>query len=337
MTNVLIHNRLNYKYTPVENISFCIELRNRLTFGDNITFNPDSYKSYEKDNGWFDASFVLAKGKSYILSSNADRLYVSFEKNNLKITAGRQRINWGQTLVWNPNDIFNTYSFLDFDYIERPGSDAIRIQYYNNEVTTTELAAKLNSKNELTLAGLYRFNTHEYDIQFLGGILDNSDYIAGIGWSGFVGKISFRGEATLFQPKNKFLIEGADILSSASFDYTLSNSLMILVEYLYTTNNEINDTINILKYYEAPLSVKNLSFVKHNCLIQLSYPFTPLLNGYFAFMYMPKINGYYFGPTISYSVSQNSELSFFLQSFGLNYNNFMFRYYMLFLRFKYNF
>ena len=36
-------------------------------------------------------------------------------------TAGRQRINWGQTFVWNVNDVFNAYSYFDFDYKERPG------------------------------------------------------------------------------------------------------------------------------------------------------------------------------------------------------------------------
>ena len=33
-------------------------------------------------------------------------------------------------LVWNPNDLFNAFSFVDFDYEERPGSDALRIQKY---------------------------------------------------------------------------------------------------------------------------------------------------------------------------------------------------------------
>ena len=52
---------------------------------------------------------------------------------------GRQRINWGVNLAWNPNDLFNAYSLIDFDYQERPGSDAIRFQYYMGDLSVLNL------------------------------------------------------------------------------------------------------------------------------------------------------------------------------------------------------
>lgn len=33
-------------------------------------------------------------------------------------------------MAWNPNDWFNTYNYFDFDYEERPGTDAIRVRVY---------------------------------------------------------------------------------------------------------------------------------------------------------------------------------------------------------------
>ena len=53
---------------------------------------------------------------------------------------GRQRINWGVNLAWNPNDLFNAYSLIDFDYQERSGVDAIRFQYYTGEMSSIEFA-----------------------------------------------------------------------------------------------------------------------------------------------------------------------------------------------------
>lgn len=106
--------------------------------------------------------------------------------------------------MWNPNDIFNAYSFFDFDYVERPGSDALRLQYYNSEVSSTELAVKMNRDKQVTAAGLYKFNAFEYDFQVLGGTLNQTDYVVGCGWSGAIESVSFRGELSYFQPKNKF-------------------------------------------------------------------------------------------------------------------------------------
>ena len=62
-------------------------------------------------------------------------------------------------LAWNPNDIFNTYNLLDFDYEERPGSDAIRIQYYLGDFSKIEVAAKKgSSKDDHIVAAMYKFN-----------------------------------------------------------------------------------------------------------------------------------------------------------------------------------
>ncbi len=117
---------------------------------------------------------------------------------------GRQRINWGQTLVWNPNDIFNSYSYFEVDYPERPGSDAIRVQYYTGNASTIELAAKIDSANRVTAAAYFRFNTLGFDIQFLGGLYQEEDLVLGTGWSGNLGPTCFPGRNELFQGPGSF-------------------------------------------------------------------------------------------------------------------------------------
>lgn len=336
ITDNLIHNRLNFKYFFNENLSSAVEFRNRVIFGESVTLNPFAAEMYSSDNGFADLTRNIATGKSYLVNSNIDRAWLSYETGKFKATIGRQRINWGQTFAWNPNDIFNAYSFFDFDYIERPGSDAIRLQYYNSEVSSTELALKLNSKNKLTAAALHRFNKFEYDFQFIGGILEESDYMAGFAWSGAIKNMSFRGEASYFQPVKKTFDTSGIAMLSVSVDYVFSNSFTLMAEYLFS-NNKVPDNVSFLEFYNAPLTVKNISFVKHSIVVQASYPLTPLINTNLAVMYLPGVDGYYIGPGITYNLAENIDASIFYQGFSADIAKTTQRFHFLFLRLKWNF
>ena len=79
------------------------------------------------DNGWINLSWNITQCDSYLLYSAVERLYISYNTNKWTFGIGRQRINWSQALMFNPNDIFNGYSFFDFDYPKKAGSDAIRV------------------------------------------------------------------------------------------------------------------------------------------------------------------------------------------------------------------
>ncbi len=332
----LVHNRINFKYFPVEGLSVALELRNRFSFGENDAANSATAKSFLTDNGFMDLSKNLVEGKSYVFNSTIDRAWMAYEKGKFHATLGRQRINWGQTMVWNPNDIFNAYSFFDFDYVERPGSDALRLQYYNSEVSSTEMAVKLSHDKKVTAAGLYKFNVFEYDFQVLGGIYNQTDYMVGCGWSGAIKSFSFRGELSYFQPKNKFSDTIGVFLASISFDHTFENSLMILGEYLYD-GATFSNSFTFQSLYSAPLTVKNLSFVKHNILLQASYPITPLLSSSLAGMFLPGIKGFYVGPSLTYSLLQNFDASVYVQSFNGKLNGNTLSLNMFYLRLKYSF
>jgi hypothetical protein len=334
--NNLLHNRINFKWFLNENLTGTLELRNRFAFGENIFEKSAASSDYGQDYGAVKLTKNIVSGKSYVLNTFVDRVNLSYEKGKFKANLGRQRINWSQTLVWNPNDIFNTYSFFDFDYVERPGSDALRLQYYNTEVSSTEFAIKMNRNKKLTAAAYYKFNTAGYDFQFIGGILNNEDFVVGTGWSGSIKSVSFRGEISYFLPKNKSAKRSGDLLASVGFDYSFGNSVMLLAEYLYC-GTKLSDSLTFMQFYGAPLTVKNLSFVKHNFVVQLNWPLTPLLNASLAGMFFPGIKGFYFGPSLSYSLTQSLDASFYFQSFGGEIANQKQKFYMSFLRLKYSF
>ena len=130
-TSGLIHNRINMKYSFLNSFYISAEARNRLLYGESVRMNPAMAIQLNEDDGYADLSIVPLQEKEVIAVMQLDRLLVNYASKAYSITLGRQRINWGVATLWNPNDIFNAYNFLDFDYEERPGVDAIRIQFFS--------------------------------------------------------------------------------------------------------------------------------------------------------------------------------------------------------------
>lgn len=312
----LIHNRLNFYWYPTSNLTATIQLRNRFMYGQSLQLFDGYAKSIDHENNFLDLSLNILEGKSFLLNSSVDRLYFQYTLDKFVFTAGRQRINWGQSFAWNPNDIFNVQNFFDFDYVEKPGSDALRLQYYPDYASTVELAAKLDVQDKLTIAGYYKFNLFSYDFQFLGGVLAEEDYVAGFGWSGDIKGAGFRGESSYFHPVNHFKDTTGILYTTISADYTFNNSLYVQAECLYSVLPENFSINSFLEYYQGPLTVKKLSFSKWNYFTQASYPVTPLLNMSVAGMYFPDLKGYYAGPSVNYSLKDNAELSVISQVFS---------------------
>lgn len=314
ITDNMVHNRLNLKWYVSGSFTTNIEIRSRLIYGESMKYIPGYAQLIDNEQGWIDLSGNILEGKSFLFHSTIDRMWIDFSKGNLQIRAGRQRINWGQNMMWNPNDIFNAFSFFDFDYVEKPGSDAVRIQYYTGASSLAEAAIKVDHNNDITAAGLFRFSKWNYDIQFLGGILNSEDYVAGIGWSGDIKGAGFRGEATYFHPKEHFSDTSGFLIFGISADYTFRNSIYLLAEFLYSGYDL--SILNFSDFYFMPLSVKTLAFTDYSIGMQISYPFTPLLNGNLAFIYYPSLDAVFTGPSIDLSLKENLYLSLIAQYFN---------------------
>ena len=320
-----LHNRLNLQFWPTSWLSGTAQIRNRFIFGNTISKIPGYASGLGDDQGWIDMTWSndgnFGDSAGYVLTSAVDRLWLQFTFGNLEVKAGRQRINWAQTLVWNPNDIFNSYSYFEVDYPERPGSDAIRIQYYTGNASTIELVAKLDSGNRVTAASYFRFNTFGYDIQLLGGIYQEEDLFLGAGWSGNLGPTAFRGEMSYFRDLDNFSDTTGYLMASIGFDYTFSNSLSIQVEGLYSAFAKELNGYSFLQFYSGALDVKSLGFTEWSFFASISYPLTPLINGGFAAIVFPEWKGYYLGPSFDFSINNNIDLSLIIQHFSAELDN----------------
>lgn len=317
----LFHNRVNIFWYPNSALTGSLQFRNRFMYGQTLQLNSDYASFIDEDYGLVDLSMNILNKNSFFLNTSVDRAFLQYTKGNLVATIGRQRINWGQNFVWNPNDLFNVQNFFDFDYVEKQGSDAIRLQYYNGYAAGFEFAAKMDAQDRLTMAGYYRFNKWNYDIQFLAGLFEESDYVTGFGWAGDIKGAGFRGEMSYFRPKENFIDTSAQVFISISGDYTLPSSLYLQLECLYSKLPPGFSINSFMEYYQGALNVKRMSFSEWSLFAQASAPASPLLTWSLSFMYFPDIKGFYTYPAIDYSLKENMMFSIIFQVFSGEFIN----------------
>jgi len=310
----LVHSRLNFKYIPSDGFKVRLELRNRFFSGNHIKKNLGFSELISQDNGMVHLSWNIIDNNNLLFNTSIDRALINYTNGNWDITLGRQRVNWGVNLIWNPNDIFNTYNFLDFDYEERPGSDAIRVQYYLGGFSKIEVSAKKGrSRDDYIVATMYKFNKWSYDLQLLTGIYQK-DWVIGAGWTGNIKNAGFKGEITYFVPYERSVNSKNVLSTSISIDYGFKKGLYINGSILYnSTDSERSKSIKTLAY--TNLSSKSLMPFEFSGLLQLAKEFTPIFKGTLNTIYSPTNQSVIIMPSLGYSLSTNWELDFTGQSF----------------------
>lgn len=302
----LVHNRINFRWEMSQDWTFRLDLRNRFFFGDQVRITPGYGSLIDTNNDYFDLSLLGGKnnaiGHTYI-----DRMYAEWAGEKMNVRIGRQRINWGLNLVWNPNDIFNAYSFFDFDYEERPGSDAIRAEYFLDYASSIELAVRMaDDLKDVTVGGMYKFNYRGYDIQILGGVMRNN-LVTGGGWAGNIGQAGLKGEVTYFRELD---LNTDQVLASISADYSFPNSLYFNGSMLF--NSEGKKQYNPIFFDPSQLDVRSLSPYKYSYFLQSSYQLTPLTMVGLAGMLFQD-NSYLVVPTLTVSIIENLDLDVIAQ------------------------
>tara|TARA_Y100000814_G_scaffold292048_1_gene269771 strand:- start:4744 stop:5889 length:1146 start_codon:yes stop_codon:yes gene_type:complete len=325
--NHLIHNRINFRGYFGDNLSIGLELRNRVFFND--------IPSIQGDDGLVNMSYFIVREDNFVFNSMIDRLWLKYQKDKIEISIGRQRVNWGVNTIWNNNDLFNAYNFIDFDYIERPGSDVMRFIYTGDNLSSFELVYMPNERKGYALAGLYKLNSFGYDFQLLAANYFN-DIVLGGGWAGNIKNAGFKGELSYFFDKEN--IENS-LSFSSSLDYSTKNGFYFLGSYLYNSNgmNESN-FLSLININANVLSPKNLMPSKHSYLLQVNKPISPPLNMSLNILYGKGIKLLYVSPSLSYDISSNLDAGvivqyFYLDNFG-DFKNLLKGYY---LQLKYSF
>jgi hypothetical protein len=310
----LVHSRLNVRWAISGNTEFILGGRNRLLHNQVFRDFPQVTDIFEHDDGLIDMSWVWLSEGSWLGHTMIDRLYVGWRTSNGRVRLGRQRVNWGINLVSNPNDLFNVYSFFDFDYIERPGVDAIRIQQYFGFMSSVEIALSpaKHSRNTVTAVRL-SVNRWEYDFQAIAGYYRNRLALGG-GWAGNLGSAGFKGEATWFYDlQETFGIQRSNVVAAVGLDYMFSSSTFGVLEFLYNGGYKRDpETVFLIT---EPLRPDNIMFSEFAVTLSADHPFSPIFHGGAAVMVLPDIEAVFIMPNIKYSVLTDLDLEVVTQIF----------------------
>ncbi len=331
----LVHNRLNIRFEADTNWRFVLEVRNRFFYGEEIKASPDPL-AFIDYNDYFDLSAVWFRKPYAIGHSVIDRGYIDYQRGKFEIRAGRQRINWGISSFWNPNDLFNAFNFLDWDYEERQGSDALRLRYFIGFASHLELAARMSrSLDSSVVAALWRFNYLNFDWQFLAGIA-RGDLALGAGWTGYIGPVGLNGEAGYFRPYRHFNDSSGSLSLTLGLSYLFRSKFYLNYAFLYNSSGR-KEFSGVSPLGFTDISAKMLSPFKYNMIVQATARATPLINVNAGLLYSPGSHAFIFFPGITFSLSENVDFDLLGQFLAMEINGRNLRQDIIYTRLKWSF
>ena len=259
-------------------------------------------KEIEEDT-FFDLNNNVIDNTDLFWSQSLYRMYLSYSTEKINLTAGRQRVTWGTGRIWNPIDLFNSVSPLKLESGERTGVDAVHVEYFVGSLSYVSFVYAPGKESfKTSVASRVKTNLKGYDLSLVLGEF-RRDQVLGFDFAGSIGDSGFRGEVTFTDPE-----DGKDFTRFLlSWDYTFTNSLFMLFEYLYNGGN-INsenfgrfiDTAN-LTIFTGEIVTRN----KHFLGSVVGYDITHLLRGNILIIYDIDGGSVFAGPAINYNVMSN--------------------------------
>lgn len=327
-----LQNRLNVRWEATPSVTLHAQMRTRLFAGDLVHDFPTYADGIDTDNGLVNLSWMVFRQDNWLLHYIPDRLYGEWDHHSWNVRIGRQRVNWGVTMTTNPNDLFNIYSFYEFDYPERPGSDAVRVQRFFGFGSRLEVAVNPGrSASETVAAALYAFNLQGYDVQLISGLYKER-FTAGAGWAGNLREAGFKGEVMFYTPaantsehpddESPFQAGTAagqigdhrnstQFIAAMSLDYMFANGLFLVTELLYNHAGG-RDEFSLLG---EELTPDNPSFSRYQFTAHGSWSIHPLLGGALAAIVYPDERALFVSPSVTWSVATDLDLQVLGQVF----------------------
>ncbi|WP_252006661.1 hypothetical protein [Ferrimonas sp. SCSIO 43195] len=312
----LLHHRLNVEHRFSDQLRIKVGMRNRVLAGDSNEL-PGFNDTVGNDNGYWDLSGNWIDNSSVIATTSLDRLYLDWHNDRWQLQGGRFRINWGMTTVWNPNDLFNSYSIYDVDYPERPGSDAVQLSRKLGFASEWNLVYNPDDEASLdSYAGRYLSNAGGWDWQLLLA-KSRRDRVVGAGLAGDVGGAGVRAELSWLDPIDsqwQGQPQSATSVSSleGDFNFASQRNWSLKGALLHLSNPLAIDSGS--DYLSQPLTVRSLSFTEWTGYLESGVDLSPLWRLTLSASYYQD-HSYFLGASSSYSLAENWTLQAIVQRF----------------------
>lgn len=166
-----------------------------------------------------------------------DRLNVLIPAGAADITIGRQAVSWGSAWFWKVTDRFTPFSPFDIDADVKKGVDGARAEIYFGQTTSLDIVVTVeedpNSEDwefaRANAGARLRTTLGRFDLA-VSGAWFWKEAMAGLEFSGELGKIGFRGEAAL---NYNWQVEDWDIEAVVGIDWHIPIKMHMALELLY--------------------------------------------------------------------------------------------------------
>ena len=306
----VVHNRLNFRWKPVNGLTAVAEFRNRIFAGERVRKSADFSSLLRYPDEQWNLNVLWMNQKGLVAHTTTERAYVDFDWVQSGLRFGRQRINWGLSTTWNPNDIFNAWNFLDFDYEERAGVDAVSFRYSNSAFSEFSMVYALSANRQDIAALRYFFNRNRFDVQLIGGLYRGKGTLGG-GWAGHIGEAGFKGEVQYYFLKD---FRSAHVNVTLELDKLVGHGWYISGGGLFNSMG-INYPLNNFQEVNLNLSAENLMPGKWSGLFTLKKEINPLTTANLSAVYSPGFNLMILLGGLSYNVVPDFDLDVVWQSY----------------------
>lgn len=306
-------NRLHLELKGQLNPALALELQydNELLLGSYLRTSQFELQKDVRPAQYWRAESVYAESPDVYGRHRLYRAFATLALGDTDLRIGRQRIAWGSGRFWSPLDILNPTSPIQLEREERPGVDAVLVEYILGEVSRlSAVYAPQRASADGSAAVYWHGNRTGVDFSVVAGKF-RGDRLIGADIATQVGSAGIRGELTYTLPAGAKNYRRALI----GADYAFANTLTVSAELYYNGAGASDPRV----YDFAALMTGRIQNVGQRYLgVFASYEITPLLKSNNYLVVNLHDGSRYLAPSLTYSVRTNIDWTIGLQSFSGN-------------------
>lgn len=293
--------------------------------------SSDLFRYEELSSYWLEENDL---NSTTLIGHEIDRLVYKQRYKNTSFAFGRQSIDWGSGRLWQPLNVFGSFSPTDLDTDYKPGIDAARLDWFPSDFSSLTAVYAFSPNDNAAIddntnaAIHYRRQVGDLsELALLAGSVIGSRVFGASYESAWAG-MGWRVEGAHY---NDTKTNKNTIFWIAGIDYQFANGTLLAAEW-YDNSRGANDVTSLIN-----TNIQTDTFIKYGLQQQLSQrvlgisvnkDLTPLLSGSYILLASPlkDVDG---GLTtsllhqvnLSYSVSNESDVLFsyqFANGRGLN-------------------
>ena len=324
--------RLTAAGRPTDSFAYEVHLVQTFTYASTVAGSTTGFGLPSDRTRYraLDASWQWLTDKKTSARLWPDRYNVKISWPWADLTIGRQAITFGKAYFWNPLDVFLPFDPAQFDRDYKAGVDGLRLDIPLGDFSGLNLLAVAG--RTIGLDGQYQNSSRTVDADWygsslLGRVFTNvkgwdlsfetgkvyGGYLVGAGLAGEIKGWSVRAEGAYFvaedSPALPWPYQGnlmEDRLTAVvGFGRHFESSLDLEMEFLYNGGGESHDlNLAMIRVQDGQLQHLGVYILGATA----SYEITPLLVGRLAVMHSLTDGSTQVQPTLTYSLSDNSEL-----------------------------